>query len=106
MVKHLALTSEASAWQANERNTSIDVLNTSLVFTKKAFETMKKTINPIRKYYSSVLERPLDTRQTLLLIHSQVAFALAAFPVECPLLLRAAFALWFGWSVRVCKQNL
>lgn len=67
---------------------------------------MKKSINPLRQYYSRVLERPIDLRQTLLLVQAQVAFVLAALPAECPLLLRAAFALWFGWSVRVCKHSL
>ena len=99
MEKNLILNAQTATWLLQARETSLSI-------THKLYAIMKKTLNPLRKYYSAVLERPIDVRQTLLLIQAQVAFVLAALPAECPLLLRAAFALWFGWSVRVCKQQL
>ena len=99
MQKNIILTSPSAGWLTEPSFTS-------LFIKQKMAETMKKTLNPLMKYYASVLERPVDLRQTLLLVMAQVAFALAVLPVECPLVLRAAFALWFGWSVRVCKRSL
>lgn len=72
----------------------------------KAVETLNHSVEPVRKYYSDVLERPVDRRQMWHLLHAQVAFMMVAFPVECPLLLRAVFAAWFVVSVKMCRQAL
>lgn len=63
-------------------------------------------INNISKYYSQVLEREIDNRQSLLLIHAQVAFLFAAFPADCPLLLRMLFTAWFATAVKMCRKAL
>ncbi len=97
---------KVSAWPSKVSAWMSEAAQSSLLTFKRMTETMKKSITPLCQYYSRVLERPIDLRQTLLLVQAQVAFVLAALPAECPLLLRAAFALWFGWSVRVCKHSL
>ena len=72
----------------------------------KAIEVLNNSVQPLSKYYSAVLERDINGRQTWHLLHAQLAFFMVAFPVECPLLLRMAFAAWFVLSVRLCKQEL
>ena len=63
-------------------------------------------VEMLRKYYSTVLERDIDRRQTWFLINAQVAFLFAAFPVGGPFLLRAICCLWFIHAVLLCKWNL
>lgn len=72
-------------------------------------QTKSATLLPLallRSYYAHVLERPISLRQTLQLLHAQVAFVFAVFPVEGPLALRLACCLWFAWAVMGCRRAL
>jgi hypothetical protein len=71
---------------------------------RNVLERVGRVVGALREYYSEVLERRLDTRQTLHLIHAQVAFLFAAFPAETSLAVRAAFGLWFWLAVRKCSR--
>ncbi len=63
-------------------------------------------VKELRRYYSDILERDIDNRQMAHLLHAQVAFLFAAFPIDGPLLLRAACCGWFAWAVMKCRQAL
>jgi len=63
-------------------------------------------VEALRKYYSSVLEREIDMRQTWLLINAQAAFVFAALPADGPLVLRMACCAWFIHAVLLCKRNI
>ena len=54
-------------------------------------------VEMLRKYYSTVLERDIDMRQT---------FVFAAFPVDGPMVLRMACCVWFIHAVLLCKRHL
>lgn len=69
-------------------------------------ETVKKPLEWLRSYYSHVLERDLSLRQTLLLLHAQVALVFAAFPIDGPLLLRALCVAWLVKAVLMCRKAL
>ena len=63
-------------------------------------------VEPLRQYYSSVLDRDLNLRQTWALLHAQVAFVCAAFPVGGAFWLRMACCLWFVYAVDKCRKSL
>ena len=63
-------------------------------------------VEMLRKYYSTVLERDIDMRQTWFLINAQLAFVFAAFPVDGPIVLRIACCVWFIHAVLLCKRHL
>ena len=60
----------------------------------------------IRKYYSQVLERDITTRQTIILLKTQIAFFTAIMPADYPLMLRAMACAWFLQTLRNCKKEL
>ena len=70
-------------------------------------ENVKKVANrPIEwlgQYYSSVLERDINKRQTWSLIEVQTAFFAGVMPADYSLLLRAACCLWFYLALRRCQ---
>ena len=59
----------------------------------------------LRKYYSTIMEREINIRQTWVLIHAQVAFLFAAIPANFPLLLRALCVFWFLYALLHCKKE-
>lgn len=75
---------------------------------KVKLSLIKKVKMPLeltRNYYSSVLEKQISLKQTLLLLETQIAFFLGVFSVDAtPLLLKGAFAAWFLWGVLKCKK--
>lgn len=73
---------------------------------QQVMETAKKPAKRLCRYYSSVLERQLNLRQTWLLVNAQLAFTFAVLPVESPMLLRAACCGWFLHAVLKCKEAL
>jgi hypothetical protein len=81
---------------------SVNVLNVLSAITNVA----KAPVEMLRKYYSYVLEREIDMRQALLLIHAQIAFFFAALPADGPFLLRIFCCGWFLWAVLKCKAAL
>ena len=71
-------------------------------------ENVKKVANRpvewLRQYYSSVLERDINMRQTWSLIEVQVAFFAGIMPANYSLLLRAAFCAWFLMVLKRCRD--
>ena len=70
-------------------------------------ENVKKVANRpvewLHQYYSSVLERDINMRQTWSLIEVQVAFFAGIMPANYSLLLRAAFCAWFLIALKRCR---
>jgi hypothetical protein len=70
-------------------------------------ENVKKVANRpvewLRLYYSSVLERDVNMRQTWSLIEVQVSFFAGIMPANYSLLLRAAFCVWFLMALKRCR---
>ncbi|MBQ7472470.1 MAG: ATP-binding protein [Prevotella sp.] len=68
--------------------------------------TVKKPVELLSQYYTQVLDRPVNLRQTWLLLNAQTAFLFAAFPVEGPLLFRIACCGWLLHAVLLCRKAL
>ena len=72
-------------------------------------ENVKKVANRpmewLRQYYSSVLERDINKRQTWSLIEVQAAFFAGVMPADYSLLLRATCCLWFYLALRRCRHQ-
>lgn len=60
----------------------------------------------LRQYYSSVLERDINMRQTWNLIEVQAAFFIGIMPANYSLWLRAACCAWFLWALKRCRRML
>ncbi|WP_232369782.1 MULTISPECIES: hypothetical protein [Prevotella] len=60
----------------------------------------------LRRYYGTVLDKEISTRQTWQLLNVQAAFVLAGFPMESPVLIRLACIAWFVQALRVCRRSL
>ena len=73
-------------------------------------ENVKKVANRpvewLRQYYSSVLERDINMRQTWSLIEVQVAFFAGIMPANYNLWLRAACFVWFLMALKRCRRLL
>lgn len=66
----------------------------------------KSIISDIALYYSKVLERKLDNKQTLHLLNAQLAFVMTVFPTECSFILRILCACWLLTALQRCKEVL
>ena len=60
----------------------------------------------LRQYYSSVLERDINMRQTWSLIEVQTAFFAGIMPANYSLWLRAACCAWFLFALKRCRRML
>ena len=60
----------------------------------------------LRQYYSSVLERKINMRQTWSLIEVQTAFFAGIMPANYSLWLRAAGCVWFLMALKRCRRLL
>ena len=91
-----------------EKNLTVNMTlaQSAVMRVEQMVQRAGNAVMPLTRYYSEILERQLDSRQTLHLVHAQLAFFFAAFPVDGPLTLRAAAGLWFWWAVRKCKKEL
>lgn len=58
----------------------------------------------LRRYYSGVLHKEISTRRTLRLVHAQLAFVMAVFPLYDSLLVHMLVALWLVWAVARCRS--
>ena len=65
-----------------------------------------RPIEWLRQYYSSVLERDINMRQTWSLIEVQSAFFAGIMPANYSLWLRAACCAWFLWALKRCRRML
>lgn len=69
-----------------------------------AAKAVKRLIAPVANYYSSVLGTKVSTRQALLLTNAQAAFAMAVFPADCHLALRAVCVCWLASALLKCRR--
>ena len=67
--------------------------------------TAQQPVSRLASYYGSVLDRPINIRQTLHLVNAQVAFLFTAF-AACGLLLRVACIAWLLSALMGCKTAL
>ncbi len=78
--------------------------------TSKSYNLMmtaiERPLTRITLHYSEVLERKLDTRQTLCLLNAQIAFIMTVFPIDCSFLLRILCGCWLVNALLKCKKNL
>ena len=58
----------------------------------------------LRQYYSSVLERKINMRQTWSLIEVQTAFFAGIMPANYSLWLRAVCCVWFLMALKRCRR--
>lgn len=56
-------------------------------------------------YYSSLIDKKLNLRQTAHILNAQVAFTCTVFPVDCPMTLRVAAMAWLVAALRGCKKS-
>lgn len=61
---------------------------------------------PLRRYYSTVLNRQMNLRQTWLLINAQVSFFFAAFPCGGSFVIRLLCTIWMLHALFLCKKNI
>lgn len=77
---------------------------TSLV--KKAANMLNTPLRLLGRYYSHVIERDLDMRQTKAITEVQIAFFATVLPAEMPILLHLAACVWFIMSLKKCRSLL
>lgn len=86
-------------------NTTLQHRILSVMFKNVAAVVAQKAAEPLAAYYSKVLEQPVNTRQTWLLVNAQMAFFLTVFPAACPMLLRIGFAAWLVDALLRCRRE-
>lgn len=59
----------------------------------------------LRHYYSRVLEKEVNLKQTRLLLECQLAFMMGAFPAESPLGIRLLCIVWLLNALYRCKRS-
>ena len=89
-----------------EKNIALEPAKTLNSAIQEFSNIVRKPVELLSQYYTRVLDRQVDLRQTWLLLNAQVAFLFAAFPVEGPLLLRVACCGWFLHAVLLCRKTL
>ncbi len=68
--------------------------------------TVKHPLDGITSYYSRVLEREVDNKQTLSLLNAQLAFFMTVFPADCSFVLRILCGCWLVAALLKCKELL
>lgn len=74
--------------------------------SERLAKAIRMPLQSLSRYYAAVLERPVSIRQTLSLLHVQIAFVFAVFPVGGPLLLRGLCAAWLWYALKQCRREL
>ncbi|MBQ9671349.1 MAG: ATP-binding protein [Prevotella sp.] len=67
---------------------------------------VNRPLRNVTSYYSRVLERQLNIRQTLCLLNAQLAFFLTVFPAQCSAVVRILCACWLVASLLKCREEL
>lgn len=94
MNKEMALSTRHGIWQ-------------SIADKMYHFNEMLSTpLQMICNYYSLVLERRLNIRQTWALLEAQAAFFLGILPVGYAFVLRAVALVWLIIALKKCKRIL
>ncbi len=73
---------------------------------KKAAHMFGAPLRILGKYYSLVLERNIDMRQTKAITEAQIAFFATVIPADMHVLLHVAACAWFIMSLRKCRSLL
>lgn len=61
-------------------------------------------VSPVAELFSSVLEEPINVRQTLCILHVMLAGFVAVFSIAVPLLFRALAVAWLWVALLQCKR--
>lgn len=72
---------------------------------KKLCGKLMKPVYLLGKYYSLMLERDINPKQTLALLNAQASFFCGVF-IDAPVVLRVVFAGWFVYALYKCKKLL
>ena len=80
--------------------------NSVMTIANKVLNGAKAPIEWLRNYYSTVCEKELTLRQTMLLINAQFAFLATAFPANMPIVARIACCAWLVYSLKTCKKEI
>jgi len=72
----------------------------------KCAKMVRRSVTALAAYYSRVLERPVDNRQTVLLLNAQAAAFMTIFPADCSLVLRIVCGVWLVSALLKCKAAL
>lgn len=67
---------------------------------------IERPLTTVTTYYAKVLERELNTRQTLSLLNAQLALVMTVFPIECSFLLRILCGCWLVSALLKCRESL
>lgn len=82
----------------------------TLKASKNSFSNLlfvsKSPLKWLSSYYGQVLERPINIRQTLHLLHAQVAAFMTIFPVNGPMFFRLFCLFWLVSAVLKCRTAL
>lgn len=89
-----------------EKNLILTPENTLTAVSERLACLLRRPIGWLAAYYGDVLGRPVSLRQTLHLLHAQLAVAAAVVPTDGPLLLRAACMAWSLHALLACKRAL
>ncbi len=89
------------------------ILEANSIVWKRVVDCVKKAANMLNapmkimsNYYSYVLERHIDTRQTKAITEAQLAFVATVLPADYNLALRSLACAWFILSLKKCKKLL
>lgn len=82
----------------------------SLASEKKFFSfnivsSLLSLVEPLARIYSDILEKPVSPRQTLHLLHVQIAALMLLLPVSAPLAYYALATVWCGLALRGCAES-
>ena len=66
-------------------------------------DALRRPLMMLTQYYSKVLDRKVDMRQTLSLLNAQMAFFVTAF-AGCSLIVRAFLFAWLVSALLKCKE--
>lgn len=73
---------------------------------KKAANMLNSPLRLLGRYYSMVLERDVDMRQTKAITEAQLAFFATVIPADIHVLLHVAACVWFIMSLKKCRSLL
>lgn len=66
--------------------------------------TLDSVIRPISELFSSVMGEPINSRQTLCILHAMLAGFVVIFSLAVPMLFRVLAMAWFWTTLHQCKN--
>ena len=73
---------------------------------RKMTEIINMPVNRLGEYYSLVLERDINSRQTWALIEAQAALFLGILPIGYAFTIRLIALVWLIIAIKRCKELL